>query len=408
LHQFGFPQATHGYRAIIRASKGGILKVLHLITWLVPGGIEKWLLSMLQEIPRDECAMDIACKGVSVGPLADVAREAGAGVLHCPLTPAHSGFARQLKQILREGKYDIVHNHLANYSGFATWIARGRSTPTIASYHNTEFPPETWTRRPGLRQLRDVYSQRSMSYALKNSQFVTGCSEAVLESLTAYAPRKDNWRVLPYGVAVPPVADDAARCAMREEFGWSPDALVVLHVGRFIEQKNHLGLLEIFARVSAEVPNARLLLVGDGPLREAVENRVVELGLSEKVRYAGLRNDVPRLMTCSDLFLFPSLHEGLPVAALEAQAAGLPIVGTQIPSLAAAVENQQTALLHPVQDTEKIVADAIAVLQDDALRVRLGNAGRERICRSFTSAVSAQNLLRLYRDCLAIAPGQKA
>jgi glycosyltransferase involved in cell wall biosynthesis len=108
------------------------------------------------------------------------------------------------------------------------------------------------------------------------------------------------------------------------------------------------------------------------------------------------------------LFLFPSLHEGLPVAALEAQAAGLPIVGTQIPSLAAAVENQQTALLHPVQDTEKIVADAIAVLQDDALRVRLGNAGRERICRSFTSAVSAQNLLRLYRDCLAIAPGQKA
>jgi glycosyltransferase EpsF len=381
-------------------SGGDELRVLHLITWLVPGGIEKWLLSMLQEMPREECAMDIACKGPSVGPLAHVAEEAGARVLHCPLKPSHTGFARRLKEILREGKYDVVHNHMANYSGFATWICRREGVPVIASYHNTAFPPETWTRLPGLRELRDVYSQRSMSYALKNSQFVTGCSEAVLESLTGYAPRAANWGVLPYGVDVPPTANESERRALRAELRWPEEALIVLHVGRFIEQKNHAGLLEIFARVAKEVPRARLLLVGDGPLRSEVENLIAEHGLEGKVLCLGLRDDVPSLMSRSDLFLFPSLHEGFGLVAIEANGAGLPVVGSRIPGLTEAV-SEATAFLHPPDDNAAMAASTIALLQDASLRKKLGDAGRERVCRSFTRAASAENLLRLYRESVA-------
>lgn len=376
------------------------MRVLHLITWLVPGGIEKWLLSMLQEISRDECAMDIACKGPSVGPLAPNAEAAGARVLHCPLTPAHAGFARELKTILREGKYDIVHNHLANYSGYATWIARKESTPVIASYHNTEFPPETWTRLPGLRQLRDVYSKRSMKYALKNSDLVTGCSEAVLESLTHYAPRKENWRLLPYGVEVPPLADEASRRALRQEFAWPEDALLILHVGRFIEQKNHMGLLDIFARISKAIPNAKLLLVGEGPLKDEVQNQIAAMNMTDRVLCAGVRSDVPRLMSGSDLFLFPSLHEGFGLVAIEANGAGVPVVGSRIPGLTEAVEDGVTATLHAPDDNEGMAASSIALLQDKALRAKLGDAGRARVCRAFTRPASAQNLLRLYRDCL--------
>jgi glycosyltransferase involved in cell wall biosynthesis len=376
------------------------LKVLHLITWLVPGGIEKWLLSMLQEIPRSECAMDIACKGASVGPLAGVAREAGAGVLHCPLTPEHTKFARRLKAILREGKYDIVHNHLANYSGFATWIAKGQSTPSIASYHNTEFPPETWTRRPGLRQLRDLYSQRSMGYALRNSQFVTGCSEAVLESLTAYAPRKENWRILPYGIEIPPPASADARRGLRAEFGWPPDAPVILHVGRFIEQKNHSGLLEIFARILKEIPAARLLLVGEGPLQDEVKNEITARGLENKAVCAGVRSDVPQLMSNSDLFLFPSLHEGFGLVAIEANGAGLPVVAARIPGVTEAVQNNETAFLHPLPGVTEMAQSSVELLRNADLRKKMGEAGRARVQRKFTRAASAENLLQLYRDCL--------
>jgi glycosyltransferase involved in cell wall biosynthesis len=401
VREFDFHQPTRSRCCARDAGKGGDLKVLHLITWLVPGGIEKWLLSMLAEIPRNECAMDIACKGVSTGPLAHVAEAAGARVLHCPLTPVHFGFARQMKQILREGKYDIVHNHLANYSGFATWIARGRSTPSIASYHNTEFPPETWTRRPGLRQLRDAYSQRSMSYALRNSQFVTGCSEAVLESLTAYAPRKENWRILPYGIEVPPPPGDAARRALRAEFGWSPETPVVLHVGRFIEQKNHVGLLEIFARISKEIPAARLLLVGEGPLQSEIQNEISARGLEDKAVCAGVRSDVPQLMSNSDLFLFPSFHEGFGLVAIEANGAGLPVVASKIPGVTEAVADQETAFLFPLPGVQEMADASIELLNNPDLRKQMGEAGRARVRQKFTRAASAQNLLQLYRDCLA-------
>lgn len=376
------------------------MKVLHLITWLVPGGIEKWLLSMLQEIPRSECEMDIACKGASVGPLAHVAEAAGARVLHCPLTPAHSGFAKQMKQILREGNYDIVHNHLANYSGFATWICKGQSTPSIASYHNTEFPPETWTRRPGLRQLRDLYSQRSMSYALRNSQFVTGCSEAVLESLTAYAPRQNNWRVLPYGVEVPPPSSEEAREALRAEFGWKKNAPIILHVGRFIEQKNHVGLLEIFARISKAIPAARLLLVGEGPLQDEIKNEIAARGLQEKIVCAGVRSDVPQLMSNSDLFLFPSFHEGFGLVAIEANGAGLPVVASKIPGVTEAVADKETAKLFPLPGVSEMAEASIELLNNPDLRKAMGEAGRVRVQQKFTRPASAQNLLQLYRDCL--------
>lgn len=374
------------------------MRVLHLITWLVPGGIEKWLLSMLEEIPRDECAMDILCKGPSVGALAPTAEELGARVLHCPLTPGHMRFARGLREILRDGRYDIVHNHLANYSGFATWIARGAGVPVIASYHNTEFPPETWTRLPGLRQLRDVYSRRSMRYALCHSEMVTGCSEAVLQSLTDFAPRRENWKVLPYGVDVAPLATVQDRLALRRELNLPPSTPLILHVGRFIEQKNHAGLLDMFQGISKSVPEARLLLVGKGPLWDKVHSTIAALGLQDRVLCLGTRADVPRLMSCSDLFLFPSLHEGFGLVAIEANAVGLPVVASKIPGVTEAVEEGVTAFLHPLRNTQAMIDSSLRVLRDEELRRAMGEAGRERVCRKFTRAASAQNLVRLYNS----------
>ena len=117
------------------------MRVLHLIHWLVRGGIETWLLSMLRAVPRDECVMDFVCKGAGTGPLAPVAEELGARVHHCPLGPAHIPFARGLARILKEGRYDVLHCHLDVYSGFPVWVARRRGVRVISSFHNTQFPP---------------------------------------------------------------------------------------------------------------------------------------------------------------------------------------------------------------------------------------------------------------------------
>jgi glycosyltransferase involved in cell wall biosynthesis len=103
--------------------------------------------------------------------------------------------------------------------------------------------------------------------------------------------------------------------------------LVIAHTGRFVEQKNHSFLIDIALEVTKRQPNSRFLLIGEGPLRPAIEQKAARLGLRENVVFAGLRPDIPRLlMGAADLFLFPSLSEGLGLALAEAQAAGVPCV----------------------------------------------------------------------------------
>ena len=108
-----------------------MIRVLHVITSFNRGGIETWLLSMLREIPRSKCQMDVCCKGADIGPLASLTEQAGVKVISCRLGPAHVGFAAKLQRILKEGKYDILHNHLEAYSGFPVWVAHQVQIPVI-------------------------------------------------------------------------------------------------------------------------------------------------------------------------------------------------------------------------------------------------------------------------------------
>ena len=101
-------------------------------------------------------------------------------------------------------------------------------------------------------------------------------------------------------------------------------SFIILHIGRFSPQKNHLFLLELFYDIEQLVPASRLLLAGDGYLKEVVEKRAYELGISNKVLFLGQRDDIPALLQAADLFVLPSLYEGLPISCMEAQAAGLP------------------------------------------------------------------------------------
>lgn len=375
-------------------------RVLHLITSFNRGGIETWLLSMLREIPRSKCEMDFCCKGANVGPLATIAEQLGAQVLHCPLGPGHIGFAQQLRRVLVEGEYHILHNHLEAYSGFPVWVASRLGIPVITSFHNTHFTPQTrLTRLPPVRQLRSAYAFTSISYALRHSDLVTGCSQGVIESLDPHGTKiQRRSRVLYYGVNIPELSTPEERSSFRKSFGWSADTPLVLHVGRIIEQKNHLGLLSVFQLVLEHIPTARLLLVGAGPLRSLIENTIAKRGLSDAVRLLGLRDDVPSLMSKCDVFLFPSLHEGLPVVALEANAANLPVVGSKIPGLTEAVQDGETAVLHDIEDIEGMAESVIRLLNDLHYSQRLANAGRTWVKDNYSTEASAKRLLEIYNS----------
>ena len=120
--------------------------------------------------------------------------------------------------------------------------------------------------------------------------------------------------------------DPETRRDLRRKLGVEENQLLLGHVGRFNEQKNHPFLIDLFAAAAKKEPKARLLLVGNGEGRAVIEEKVQALGLADKVLFLGVRSDVHRLLQAMDVFVFPSLYEGLPVSLVEAQAAGLPCV----------------------------------------------------------------------------------
>ena len=174
------------------------MRVLHLVTTMGYGGIERWLLSMLTELEDGDVEMDICCRSTDVGPLAPDARTLGARVFACPLRPDHMGFARCLRRELSKGGYDLVHNHLGTYSGVATWVAGRAGVPVATTFHNTEFPPKGRMAAPVLKQGRSLYSALSVRYAVRSSTVVSGVSRAVVDSLPGLGSR-----VAPTATVVP-------------------------------------------------------------------------------------------------------------------------------------------------------------------------------------------------------------
>jgi glycosyltransferase involved in cell wall biosynthesis len=211
----------------------------------------------------------------------------------------------------------------------------------------------------------------------------------------------DKLVVIPNGVDLP-VEPPASRQETRAELALSaaegldlpPDAPVIGAVCRLDPLKGLNFLLQALARLAG----VWLVVVGDGPERDRLVALTVELGLAGRVCWAGQRRDVSRLLSAFDLFVQPSLHEGLPNAVLEAMAAGLPVVATAVGGTPEAVVDGVTGLLVPPADVEALAQALAGLLADPERRQRLGRAGRQRVAEHFSLAQMVAKTERLYRD----------
>lgn len=378
-------------------------RVLHLVHGLNRGGIETWLLSTLQTMPRNEYIMDVSYKGPYEGELASSVRATGAKLLHCPLGPLVLPFVQRMKVMLQRGSYSLLHVHTDAHSGPAVHAANAVGVPVVTTFHSTEQPPRTQlTRLPGVRTARTVYARHSMRYALLHSTVASGVSNTVCQAVTSTAQVPvHHCEVLRLGCVRPEPNTVQRTGEYQRELHLPNDAQVVVHVGNFRAGKNHLCLLQAFRKIADAVPEAVLLLVGDGELRPTIEEQVRQLRLERSVRLLGKRSDATSLMQLGELFVFPSHNEGLSVAMMEANALGLPIVASDIAGNREATDGGASARLHGSTDVEGLASSAIELLRNPLERRRLAKRGREIYEHTFSIEASVTRLKSLYGRVLA-------
>jgi len=224
-------------------------------------------------------------------------------------------------------------------------------------------------------------------------------SEAVRESFEAlYAGRTGE--VIRDGIRLEPFRHPAVdRASWRARHGYRDDDLLVVSVARVEDVKNPLGLIEAFGKLADANPRARLLLVGDGSVRPRVEERIAALGLSGKARLLGFRSDVPEILHACDVLVLNSRYEGLGLAVMEAMAAGLPVVATQVGGIPELVQPGVTGRLVAPADSAGLATALADLLADPDLRKRMGEAARRR-ADSFSIGEMTRRYEATYRRLL--------
>jgi glycosyltransferase involved in cell wall biosynthesis len=287
-----------------------------------PGGVETWLMHLLRNIDRDQFKFDFCTFGPDPGLFAPEIVKLGAKVLRCPKSANLVVFGRRFRKILREGNYDVVHSHVHFFSGAVLRWANAEGIPIRIAHSHTsrDGKSDSWARRS--------YRNLMRSWIDKYATHGLAASKDAAASLFVENWRADpRIRIIHNGIDLGPFRQPIAREDVRKELGIPLDATMVGHVGRFVAPKNHRFLVEIAREILKKRPEIHFLFVGDGPLRREIEARTFAMGLSERIHFTGTRTDVPRIMRAAmDVFIFPSLWEGLPIAVVEAQAAGLPCI----------------------------------------------------------------------------------
>jgi glycosyltransferase involved in cell wall biosynthesis len=307
------------------ASTPAPIRILHIVGTLRRGGLETWLMHVLRTLDRDQIQVDFLVHIDAPGDYDAEVQALGCRILRCPLTwTAPWRYVQQFKEILRQGSYHIVHSHVHFFSGFTLRIAHQMKVPVRIAHSHVDTSPVSrhsgWLRRQYLG-LTQRWIDRYATVGLAASR---------LAAQDLFGPEWEadrRWQILYYGVDLTPFQTAEPRTSVRTDLGVPEDAFIIGHVGRFEHQKNHRFLLEIAAEVYKRDPQTYLLMIGDGPLRTNIEALAAQSVLKDRILFAGVRSDVPRLMSSvMDIFLLPSFYEGLPLVGIEAQATGLRLV----------------------------------------------------------------------------------
>jgi glycosyltransferase involved in cell wall biosynthesis len=297
-----------------------------------------------------------------------------------------------LVRLLRRQPVHILHTHLFGSNTWGRVLGRLAGVPMVIAH-------EHWSTKSGREAQIDHVLYRLSDRVLVPSE---ESKRVVMSSDRIPAERIS---VIYNGVDIAKFGDMYDTDETRRELGVQPGTRLIGYVGRLTHEKGGQDLLvRAVARARQGGRDVRLVVVGDGPMRADLEALAANLG--EPVIFTGLRADVARLLAAMDIFVLPSLHEALPIAALEAMATGLPVIATSVGGTPEVVRDGESGLLVPASDEEGLYEAIIRMLDDQGLAERLAMAGRERVRADFTLDGMARKVEAVYEELAASKLGR--
>ncbi len=345
---------------------GGARQVAYIMEGLASQGVKNFL----------ACPMD-----------ADIAKEVGAWakVHQIPMRgDVDVGMAWRLAALIRELQPDVVHLH--SRRGADVWggvAAKMAGTPCVLS-RRVDNPEPRWL--------------VALKYRLYDH--VITISEGIRQVLLSEGLEPHRVTCVRSAVDAAPYLIPADRDALHREFGLPDDAIVIGMVAQLIPRKGHRYLIDAMTALIKDYPNVRVLMFGRGALQPELENEVKNRGLSDIIRFTGFRTDLPRWMGALDILAHPADMEGLGVSLLQASAAAVPIVTSRAGGLPEAVADGVSGVLISPGDVPALTASLRQFLDDKDLRMRMGQAGRQRILAEFSVEAMVQGNLAVYRAVL--------
>jgi len=365
--------------------KTGPIRVLQLIASLPVGGAEDLVAAIVTGLDQERFQVQAATLGPP-GCVGEELSQAGHPVLSLDLDLKRTPFFRKVarvRDLLRDVKPDILHTHLYHPNLYGRLASLGMGLRgVVASVHNS-------------------YTRVKLHRCLWNF-LLSGVTDQVLVSSPRVWQDVRTWdrvpagkiMVFPYGIRLDDLEESLDPALLKAELGVA--GFVLGMVGRLEEQKGHRLLMAALPEVSRAIPNLTVLLVGEGREMEALRRQVEELGVSSLVHFLGTRRDLPRLFRAMDLFIQPSLWEGLPLTLLMAMGAGLAVVGTQVSGVTEVIADGANGWLVPPGDSQALAHAIIELYRQPGLRSRMGEAARQKVAGNYSQQAMLRRLEEVY------------
>lgn len=298
------------------------IKVLQVIAGMDMGGAETFLMNVFKNIDRNQFEFYFLCYGTKNFDYEEEIKNLGGHIIRIELSNNKNIIKNffEFEKVIKDYNIDVVHAHTHYNSMFAVYAAHKCGVKKIITHSHSTFSEIN----PSL--IKKIYSQIAKYIINKYSNVYLACGKDAGDALFY---KKNKYEICYNGIDLEKfVYSDEIRNIKRKEININDNEIVIGHVGRFEDVKNHNFILHIFKEFLKLESKSKLVLIGDGMLKESIDRKAVELGIKDKVKILGKRKDVNYLYSTMDSFVFPSFYEGLPLTLIEAQTNGLPILAS--------------------------------------------------------------------------------